>query len=221
MTWAFDQELPPNEKLLLLAIADHADAEGFCYPGQRGLARKVSMSERTVRTLIGKLEERGVIIRERRQTETGQRRNDGYKLVPNWTLPAKSAGGPTGKSEGAYRQTVAGTEQPSEEPDNNKRARTLPEDWTPTAEHRVLAKNRGLDVEMEATLFKLHAEANDRKQVRWNAAFSSWLLNSRRSVQGGVPKVFTSNVPAAPKYPDAPPAADDGWEPYFPPPLEN
>lgn len=59
-------------------------------------------------------------------------------------------------------------------------ATRLSDDWEPTDQHREKRRD-GIDVEREAAAFRLHAEANDRRQVSWNAAFSQWLLNARPS----------------------------------------
>lgn len=59
-----------------------------------------------------------------------------------------------------------------------KPATKLPDDWKPTEAHWE-RRHDGIDIETEAEKFRLHAEANDRRQVNWNAAFSQWLLNAR------------------------------------------
>lgn len=51
----------------------------------------------------------------------------------------------------------------------------LPSDWSPTEEHQRKARQRGVDLTREAENFRLHAEANDRRMVNWNAAFTMWL----------------------------------------------
>ena len=61
-----------------------------------------------------------------------------------------------------------------------KRATRLPSDWKPTEKHWE-KRHDAIDVKAEAEKFKLHAEANYRRQVNWNAAFSQWLLNARPS----------------------------------------
>jgi len=45
--------------LLLLALADHAADDGFCWPGVERLAHKIRMSERSVTRLLKTLEEDG------------------------------------------------------------------------------------------------------------------------------------------------------------------
>lgn len=57
MGHAFYFDLEPRQKLLLLAIADHANDDGFgAYPGQGRLAEKAGCSERHVRRLLTILE---------------------------------------------------------------------------------------------------------------------------------------------------------------------
>lgn len=56
---------------------------------------------------------------------------------------------------------------------------TIPQDWQPTEAHYERAKNKNLDIHEEAEKFKNHALANDRKAVRWNHAFSNWLINAK------------------------------------------
>lgn len=57
-------------------------------------------------------------------------------------------------------------------------AKCLPDDWQPTAKHRERERD-GINVDHEAEKFRLHAEANDRRQANWNASFSQWLMNAR------------------------------------------
>lgn len=54
----------------------------------------------------------------------------------------------------------------------------LPESWGPSDAHKSYAAKNHLDLEAEAQRFKLHAEANDRRQRNWNAAFSMWLTKA-------------------------------------------
>ncbi|HET6627053.1 MAG TPA: hypothetical protein VFG63_11760 [Nocardioidaceae bacterium] len=58
-----------------------------------------------------------------------------------------------------------------------KRASKLPDDWEPTDAHKSRAVQDGINLAAEVSKFKAHAEANDRRQANWNAAFTQWLLN--------------------------------------------
>jgi hypothetical protein len=57
--WGLD--LTQNEKLVLLALADHADDDGFCFPSIRRLAWKTDYSERSIQRIIRKLQGDGVV----------------------------------------------------------------------------------------------------------------------------------------------------------------
>lgn len=77
---------------------------------------------------------------------------------------------------------------PREEPRSRRKktAHPLPADWKPTGSHIQMARERGVDLHQEAQLFRLHAEANDRRAAVWNAAFSQWLIKARpRPATGG------------------------------------
>ena len=63
------------------------------------------------------------------------------------------------------------------------RAHALPKDWEPTTEHGERASAAGIDVEREAAKFRAHAEANNRKQVVWNGAFTQWLIQAEEYAQ--------------------------------------
>lgn len=75
MSAVFDLDLPSSEKLVLLAMADHARDDGTgCYPSVDRLARKSSLSRRGVQKIARRLEQAGLIepskvSRGRRSTE--------------------------------------------------------------------------------------------------------------------------------------------------------
>lgn len=81
MTWAFAQRhISPTEKFILLALADHCDAEGTCYPSQERLAGRTNMSVRTVIRGMAALESKGFITR-RRRSRVGRRITDVITLL--------------------------------------------------------------------------------------------------------------------------------------------
>lgn len=59
-----------------------------------------------------------------------------------------------------------------------KKATALPSSWAPNDTHRRIASDLKLDVYTEAAKFSDHAEANDRRQVDWDASFRMWLRKS-------------------------------------------
>jgi hypothetical protein len=61
-------DMPNGEKVLLLALADAANPDGYCFPGRSRLARACNCTERHISTMLAKLVERGVLaIRNRRR----------------------------------------------------------------------------------------------------------------------------------------------------------
>jgi len=128
MTWAFDQQIPGNLKIVLLALADNANDGGYCWPSQDVIAHKASVSVRNLRRLLNDLESRGLIRIDAR------RRQDGYKAANGYQLsPANLSGKPadehispdtTGHS---HRPTVS-DQEPSVEPPKSVNAQARPRD---------------------------------------------------------------------------------------------
>ena len=54
-------DLPPYERLVLLALADHADDNGRCYPSIKRLCDRTGMGERGVQKVIKRLSEMGLV----------------------------------------------------------------------------------------------------------------------------------------------------------------
>jgi DNA-binding MarR family transcriptional regulator len=106
MAWAWEQHgLSEGEKLLLMAIADHADDDGKAWPSQDRLGQKIGRSERTVRERLKKLESLELLVREQRHKENGHRTSDMIRL----NMPTT-----TGKLY--RRQTLPAATVVSEEP---------------------------------------------------------------------------------------------------------
>ncbi len=92
IAWAFAQDLTPTGcKFVLVALANYADGDGYCFPGQKKLAADTGQTDRSVRTHLAALEKGGYIIRGRRMREDGSRSSDGYTLQ---TLPETVSGCP-------------------------------------------------------------------------------------------------------------------------------
>jgi len=81
MTWAWAIQLAPNAKLVPMALADEADDSGFCFPGHRRIAMKCSISERTVRRMLGELEAAGHLSVEARYRRDRSQSSNGYRLA--------------------------------------------------------------------------------------------------------------------------------------------
>ena len=60
--WAWDQDLPPMDRLLLLAYADMCTGEGRCWPSTSFLARLLGVSDSTLRASKKRLLTHGLIF---------------------------------------------------------------------------------------------------------------------------------------------------------------
>ncbi|MFZ4894651.1 helix-turn-helix domain-containing protein [Plantibacter sp. Mn2098] len=78
--WAYELPITGPQKFVLVALADMADEESSCYPGQPRLAQMTGFSVATVRRALDKLEDRGLIEREHRHGAFGYRTSDRYHL---------------------------------------------------------------------------------------------------------------------------------------------
>lgn len=63
MSAVWQLDLDASHKIVLLALADAANDEGFCWPGMASLCRKASKSERTVQGAIQQLVDMGHLTR--------------------------------------------------------------------------------------------------------------------------------------------------------------
>lgn len=80
MNWAWEQRLPPNSKLILMALADAADEVGQCWPRVRIIAEKCCTSERTVQRVLKELETAGFLHIERNYRKDGSQSSNVYSL---------------------------------------------------------------------------------------------------------------------------------------------
>jgi len=78
MGLVWDLEIPPNEKLVLLAYADHADHAGFSiFPAVASIAKKTGYSERQVQRITRGLVNKGFLMSDGR----------GKKDTNKWRIP--------------------------------------------------------------------------------------------------------------------------------------
>lgn len=111
--WALEQPLKASDgKFVLVALAEHADERGYCFPGQATLADATGQAERTVRAHLVKLEALGLIRREARHRDNGSRTSDGYHLI-GWKAQAAPATPPANPAASTYRQPAKSASQPA------------------------------------------------------------------------------------------------------------
>ncbi len=82
MVWAMGQPFDDQgEKLLLLSLANYADASGVCWPGYEKLKfDAVIRSDATISKKLKAMEDRGLIARQRRPKKEGGSSSNLYRL---------------------------------------------------------------------------------------------------------------------------------------------
>jgi len=75
-----------SAKGVLLALAEHVNAQGWCFPSHQRLAELTHQSRRTVITRLVELEAAGLIRSEHRTRPNGGKSSNGYLLLMQGTL---------------------------------------------------------------------------------------------------------------------------------------
>ena len=83
LNWAWSLQLSPVHKVIVLALADSADDHGVCWPKICTLARKASVSERTVQRALMTFRSQGILESEARFRDDGSRTSNRYFLSLN------------------------------------------------------------------------------------------------------------------------------------------
>ena len=186
--WAWRVEgLTPAERLALIALADYADENWSCFPGQEKLAVRICVSKRTVIRLLQALEEKGLIRRERRARPDGSRTSDRFFLGQGDNLSPDT--------RGKAKVTTVSPHEPSEEPSASivpavpaaTGGTLIPAGWKPSQTHVDKARSLGLQVDGQAQRFIDHAVRTQRRLKSWDAGFTNWLrkaaeFNQQRQV---------------------------------------
>lgn len=202
-------------KLLLIVLADYANAEGMAWPTVATMTEEVEKSERTIQTALRKLE-RLKLIRRGNQKWTrnypkGQRPTV-YEILPEKTKRAQhsktarvqsTAPVETTPDTGAVHNTPTGAahctqtlkEPPMEPLRESTRAQTTKTtttdraqalaDWKPNLDHHDLADDLKLDVDYEAGKFRDRLLANAAIPANLDAAFDLWLKRGAELGLGG------------------------------------
>jgi hypothetical protein len=119
----------------------------------------------SIRDTTGQQPDLGILLPGHGDVRTGSRRDTPRESV----LP-----------DPARPDPVLPTEEPSTTRGRKRPATPIPDDWKPNEGHAELAHRLGVDLAFQAEQFRNHAEANDRRQVRWDATFRQWLNNAPR-----------------------------------------
>lgn len=153
LNWAWKQECSSESaKLVLMALADHADAEGECWPAMKRIAVMAGISARQVSSHITSLETAGLLVKVGRRRRDGQLRGWDYRLsvTSGSLLPVASGSTASSPAEATFRS----------EPSENHQKEPIaaePRKKSPDLIFEALAKAGGHDL---ATL-----TANERGRI--------------------------------------------------------
>jgi hypothetical protein len=188
-----------SEKLVLLALANYADEDMRCWPSQKRLAEDTCLTDRTMRTVLAALEERGVVSRVERRRPDGSRATDIITVHLETPRPqqAETISAPPEKSSGppeidcSQAEAVSGLTsfEPSinhqrkapSEPERARRATRLAADWSPSETQVAFALKEGLtadETERAACNFRDHwlgAPGARGTKLDWPATWRKWV----------------------------------------------
>ena len=204
MAMAWKADMPSGRKLVLLALCDHANGQGECYPSVEAIARKCSTGQRTVQQHIAELENAGIVARRFRKG-----RSTVYRLKPcNFHSTSESAVPQDSSLQGAASGTSPpqllhptpanpapiSISEPSMKPSPNRqvvRGTPLPATWTLPelwAEWALQAHPAwtAAHVRFVAEKFRDHwAAMPGQRGVKadWLAAWRNWCRNEKPAGQ--------------------------------------
>jgi hypothetical protein len=203
LTWSFNLRLQDMAaKAALLALADHANEEGQCWPSMPRIALFAGCSVKTARRAVQRLTDLGIIRRESRpgrsdlytidlcwspsqamRPERFDHSRPDQRALPNWTdTPAISTrdtsrlGSRTTTNRQMNPQKTLSW--PPRDPASEQRV-MLPADWRPTADDRQHATDKGLNADtVEVSFIDYFSEGGGRNQKRtlagWSRRFRAW-----------------------------------------------
>ncbi len=80
MAKAWELDIPTNEKMLLLALCDHSNDEGVCYPSYDKLQVKCNFARATVSANLKRLEAKNLVKKKLRNQAEGGRKSTVYTI---------------------------------------------------------------------------------------------------------------------------------------------
>ena len=128
ITWAWSLDIKnPTRKLVLMALCDHVDEEGLCWPSVKLIAERSGCKRRTVQRHLRDLEQAGIIEAIPHYRDDGSQTSNRYRVIMSWGGEKVTRRGVMGDTGGA--SPVSPHESSGEPP--SKKQRTSPKRKTP------------------------------------------------------------------------------------------
>ncbi len=205
LVWEMEA-LGASEKLVLLALADHANDDGTCYPGNSRLAKRTGMTGRGVQKVIQRLVGAGLLLVD---PNAGLGGANVYRLFltpehssptppehsspPNDVHPRTTFTTPPNHvpftPEPRSPKPSLTINEPREEPPlvppkaARRRKAALPDDWQPSQRNIEDAEAKGFsaeEIKNEAQQFRDHHHAKGTTFADCDAGWRTWLGNARK-----------------------------------------
>ena len=125
LSWAFKAPMADaTAKAVLVALADHADANATCWPGVARISVYTALGERTIERAVARLEGMGAIAVVRSDGRANR-----YRLMLDWAgqppserRPRQSDAAPPSERRGYPRQSDANPRQSDARTINNRQS---------------------------------------------------------------------------------------------------
>jgi len=198
---AWELDILPGPKFVLVSLADQANDRGACWPSIPQIASRCGMSERSVSRHLQSLESQNIIRREFVAgrgtkiwlvfaTENDASTPDKLSPPPDTvsSLPLTNCHHPltpchpTPDTVSSKPSITINNHQERERSRNATHANQtrVPDDFFPDKQSTLMAKTAGVDLAYELEKFKLHYQANGEYRADWNAQFRKWLLHAQQ-----------------------------------------
>ena len=178
--WAFTQQIEiPSAKLVLLALADHANDKGHCWPSMERLQDRTGLSRATVYRAIDTLTGIGLV----QMVKRGRANN--YNLAMSQDEIGKSQD-EIGRSHSEIKmrhgETLTVKKRHNEPSLKRARASAVPLDWFPDDELIEWAKERTphVDTDIETERFINYYASKGELRKDWRASWRNWMLRAIR-----------------------------------------
>jgi len=183
MSIAWELDIPITDKMVMLCLCDFANDHGECWPSASTIARKCSLTERSVRRIYNDLKARNLLqITERNGTSSV------FKVTPDTVSPLTLTTQPLTQCPPppdtvSAKPSLNHQEPPIDKTTRAKPAHSLPSGWqpilTPAAQRTVDGWPPGR-FEQELAAFTDHAADKGRTSKDWQAAFRTWINNATK-----------------------------------------
>lgn len=195
--WAFEQDVAiPSAKLVLLSLADHANATGYCWPSIARLSKRTGLSRATIFRSIETLTGLGLVAQSYTQGKVNK-----YTLIlpvslcdqshddTSITMIPHPSHGETTPVSSCDQTRLMVRPEPSlttKEP-SMKRARAISADWEPDDKLLAWAVERApnVDTNIESEKFINYYLSKGDARKDWAASWRNWIIRATRDYTGG------------------------------------